>query len=1611
MSRNNFSSKTVAQLEAMAKSYKTEIASFLTEPGSPTYEIADISKDELQNITSFVMNSVIKNGKEIELSETEDSRFFSKMLKKYFEEEMTIQDVIKLKQFVNRYNKDKSDFIYQNIYSYVYGITENLDDTELGSPYLKIVGLIKNKIKQLEEAYSKFVYEFNFANDEWVMNSASKYTTIEPLSPVVNSKFYDLTENRLFTKSNSWFRIGEISTNQPKNVVNGVRWVDVRQNRLFRYYNRSWDSGREVIIGTSGTTTPATTNVRRNSYFLNLTNPATLQRFDGTNWVTSDVPAYFYSITNNTLYTTWSGVYYNPNSTTNYIGFPAKKNTVSWFGGTTNLNLNNLSAKEFIERYIDKSKIVEGMVLLVLISFLDTKNAVGVNYPDRGAFFNAGNGTIIRDLTRILEARDFFIKDPSSTYSKDFNFINEDVYLVNETQSIRYDENLQKYYRRLQKSLEVKDSSNKRIMFIPVRLDENEVLISQNIYTDVPNTTVTIDVFNPITLVNNKTTFLQLYQELKDNLYGFIDQIKNFEDNALSFPHSYFFSPSQVKIVTESIRVNIVEVARLFYYKDLIQDNSYLENTPNPTKNFANQFEQTSTKDGQQIIFIDIKDMDISKESQTIRDTVRSLFNYPVNVFSINKFTYTVLYKELNESLRESCMIDNQEFIFARLMFPAGIGKQSIFEAKRSGVSFLTSINSLYKLYEETSELFKLVDEFYRYKYFYNNMYISRLSNESDLIGYYVGDNTEGSSFINNYGSADFQKQEIASFLNIYRSTRNFYYQVLLNKSFLQEEEYKLYERMIIIFMAIERFMNSKIDNIHNPDYFNSTDIYNFLESYGLSILNQERFNFVIGSKDYKLNIVKYFNDLVKLKGSKDVISVLLKVFDIPDISVEIKKFLILEKTAEDAGYWNIAGGVDIKYIGTSGLLIDRPSIDLSYYGKYYFAEDTGIIYIGFADPLEWSVVSLQSGDNFYSINKNLFFQYDLAWTDGEFIDSEQVPVLNKRWASLSNSKIYSFVASSFNRGSVKFIEVPYFSDNGSREINTALPNAYDYEDFIKDDPFWNTEDVPQSTLLELGLDVAETKYLGLILSENIYRKYILSRYTFSALDYLEKYLIRKEGLNTLYNTRLEAGEVFNISSSFISIYNYFEAIKVVYKALLTLYGVQGNIPDISNVGDKFYGINKNVNWTKIEEIIESITTNFNSNKDEFLKASRKVGNIPTKFDKFNIYKEGNNWINFDPSLGSSNRNIFYKENDYSNLTEIARQLKDSVFSTHKTNYGKSDVVNEYQNSGEYVVDLIENLNLLKIDNDNHDLWMYILSKFYDTSYNIPIDNAAFTPGGSNLDYKELYYKVLEKMIKFPVDYFDGLLSPYRDPELYHNKEFIDLVKEIIDEVYVAHEDALAFTEYWLDSSDSYKLYKYSNKTWNLINGLSLIVDNNEPVPPIDDIYWVQPSDGVVPTNDYNLFQYKNNNWQKLDRYVQVIPPIPSELGDYLEEPIEIIQGSVYLEPNSEDIELYINKYTRKILELINGIKTLFSSEAYMQFSLSLKTEEQETLEFVQTAVEVFLSYTTELYYTTYKKTYNSLSEIIPLSEDVFHKLETRKMDFVFYDESLTVELVSEGDE
>lgn len=257
------------------------------------------------------------------------------------------------------------------------------------------------------------------------------------------------------------------------------------------------------------------------------------------------------------------------------------------------------------------------------------------------------------------------------------------------------------------------------------------------------------------------------------------------------------------------------------------------------------------------------------------------------NDFDSSDSTYiigslSVIYKEFNSEIRKIDHSNIQNKIIAKYLLEES--------SNNTNKNIIT--NTLFEVAYNAKPNFLLTDD--EIKVFNNlktNDYIIRYGRESDLISYLSGD-------IIQFGNTEDTKQEVELLCNLYRETRDYYYRVLLNKSFVLDDMYSTFERMYLLGYTIERFISSKLDHITDINYFNNTDCSNFLNSYGLSTLNtQINNNNFSNSLTYKKRIIAAYNDLMSQKGSRAVIDEFFKIFNYQENEITIYKYLILNQT------------------------------------------------------------------------------------------------------------------------------------------------------------------------------------------------------------------------------------------------------------------------------------------------------------------------------------------------------------------------------------------------------------------------------------------------------------------------------------------------------------------------------------------------------------------------------------------------------------------------------------------------------------------------------------------------------------------------------------------
>jgi hypothetical protein len=167
-----------------------------------------------------------------------------------------------------------------------------------------------------------------------------------------------------------------------------------------------------------------------------------------------------------------------------------------------------------------------------------------------------------------------------------------------------------------------------------------------------------------------------------------------------------------------------------------------------------------------------------------------------------------------------------------------------------------------------------------------------------DIVGYHLD-----SHKTYYYGINSEHKQEIALFLRSYQDVREYYFRNLLLKSLVNDDEYPLYEFILLITMALDRYFNQKVSKHKHLDSYSSEDIDNFLNSFGLSDLN--RYDNFYGSFDYKMSVIRNYNNLIKNKGTRRVKKLIEDMLNESsnEYEIAINEYYIAKSTKNSINY------------------------------------------------------------------------------------------------------------------------------------------------------------------------------------------------------------------------------------------------------------------------------------------------------------------------------------------------------------------------------------------------------------------------------------------------------------------------------------------------------------------------------------------------------------------------------------------------------------------------------------------------------------------------------------------------------------------------------------
>lgn len=424
---------------------------------------------------------------------------------------------------------------------------------------------------------------------------------------------------------------------------------------------------------------------------------------------------------------------------------------------------------------------------------------------------------------------------------------------------------------------------------------------------------------------------------------------------------------------------------------------------------------------------------EIFKDNQAVANGAR--ISDPISI------SFAVIYKELNPEYRKAELSDVIDFGIALK------DDDSLFPGSGELITSLSIDLMLKNLVAEYSkdDIFKML------RTIKTNPYYARKARESDIIQYVSGtyEDYDYGDAVSTENNKYIENKEIELFMEIYQETRDYYYARLLNKSFVHDDFYNSFEKFFIAFYAVERFISAKIDVIHDIDHFDSTDISNFLKSYGLDVLDASA---TFYNQDlYKLNIIKEFKNLIKNKGTSKVTEYLMKIFNGKNSEIKINKYLLAE----------ISGS------SSDATADDNYNVTDSTKNDFFYS------YYNDSSKTEYDTTN-------YTYNNGI-----ITSKDGEVV-GHYYP--KKEYKTDKN---------------IKFIEVDYNTDNETKDILKAISNQKDYKTFVEDDPYWDENLLTEEDIKKLNINTVASKYTSFEYSQDTAKAVIKAIYSLELMEYL----------------------------------------------------------------------------------------------------------------------------------------------------------------------------------------------------------------------------------------------------------------------------------------------------------------------------------------------------------------------------------------------------------------------------------------------------------------------------------------------------------------------------
>lgn len=578
---------------------------------------------------------------------------------------------------------------------------------------------------------------------------------------------------------------------------------------------------------------------------------------------------------------------------------------------------------------------------------------------------------------------------------------------------------------------------------------------------------------------------------------------------------------------------------------------------------------------------------------------------------------------------------------------------------------------------------------------------------------------------------------DINKYKKCYGYVQNYFINALYNDAYaITNPKYDNLCQLIIIFMSIERYLNTRLENIDDIDFFDEYSIRNLFLSYGLDY-------FFDMPLQYQKRILKNINFLVKNKGTdKDLVNA-LSIFGFSNIKI-MKYFLCKEYQKDENGNLDINDtkllfyGIDIEKQDLEHALKDkfttRTDYDIFVSSDKYWQLTEDEYQKVIAEPFNQiysKYISLNVYNNIYkngakySSLVNLIYYIQSKLEEYDDLDKNKLYFYDNK---ISDKKIYildaligMYILLHKKYGIEATISTP--PDN----ITKVIGFNYDY---LKE----NIINYTRKYIMEINSDISEEKKNQIKEDYNNFLKlhHLDSNYAITntlLFGVLDNWMFKNEFLKVCNDENIDANALLGKILTLVS-----EKLPERVFEISALYNVPDGSEDpnsvmLSNIFDYFYNIKIQFNKKQIltkefnlfKSLFECKEAEYNFYRDLFLFDDPMQYN---KIDRFGL-----KYPDFSKNIAGYTFTDIYKNNykikeklentilnekvDYRRFRYLKNMYKNMFSTDYRYNLfkGYNTFIDYLKDKDSNIVDFINRIEFATV---NHDTTSASANSYYD---------------------------------------------------------------------------------------------------------------------------------------------------------------------------------------------------------------------------------------------------------------------------------------------------------